>query len=567
MARQVDVRKVVLPDGEFYESVADSIPETAIGRLKGITEAGHKLLLQRKPFCRLLRTILHRIQTGQPIEKDELSRTFQLPGRVFNTAKMAAEGIIKSALECQKKDLEDTEYEINRQVVEAFWGNATELPGRVRKLMRLYRKRNRLLQQQGHPRIHFGKKVYQEQETAGWKRAYEEARADRIGCLGSADETAGNSTFQVRPAYVEGKLHFELYHAGELLGHFTLKPGDREQIEAIQAINLQPFAFSQEICKFGKRKGQLVRRKVTTGRVPLTVWLIHDENGHWYIHISWFKEKVQPDYLPIGAMGVDLNCDSIAETRVQLADGEPLVMEQHKRFFDPAMSRDQKESWIYEQINGIVLAAKANRCLIALEFLEFEHCKRWLRTKLGAMLRIMPYRKIRQAFERRCLEQGVILRYVKSNFTSLLGAVLTGYPNLGRDQGAAVVIGLRALEAGNAWLEKQCKALAQQERARLRINRKGNFGCTVTTEGVLIDRQLENSSAQDGSSLDRETDTHRFQNRAGRALSDLSKAMGKFSYHEGWLPTRWKRSGLTADPWHAVVPEAKRSLEKQLAQL
>jgi len=42
-------------------------------------------------------------------------------------------------------------------------------------------------------------------------------------------------------------------------------------------------------------------------------------------------------------------------------------------------------------------------CMAVLEYLDFERCKRWLRTKLGAMLRVMPYRPIRKAFERRCL--------------------------------------------------------------------------------------------------------------------------------------------------------------------
>jgi hypothetical protein len=42
-------------------------------------------------------------------------------------------------------------------------------------------------------------------------------------------------------------------------------------------------------------------------------------------------------------------------------------------------------------------------CMAVLEYLDFERCKRWLRTKLGAMLRVMPYRAIRKAFERRCL--------------------------------------------------------------------------------------------------------------------------------------------------------------------
>ncbi len=550
MAKSIDIRKVVLPDGEYYESVEDSFAVTFIGRLKGITEFGHQTLLKRKSFCRLLRTLVKTIQRAEAPDKAALCAIFKLPARVYNTAKQTAEGVIASAIECQKVDLEDTEYEINRQVVEAFWGPAEELHGRVRKLKRLYQKRHRLLKQQGRPHIHFGKRFYQHQQDSGWKQAYEEARNDRIGCLGSSDETGGNSTYQIKAARVEGQLRFELYHARKLLGYFHLKPKQRDELEAILAINHQPFAFTEEAAKLGPRKGQKVRRKVSAGRVPLTVWLIRHQNGHWYIHLSFIKDKARPDYLPVGAIGVDINCDSIADTKVQLADGTPLILKHQKRVFDPAWSKEEKQAWIYEQINQIVLEAKTSRCMVVLEYLDFEQSKRWLRTKLGAMLRIMPYRKIRKAFERRCAEHGVVLRYVKSHYTSILGAILTDYPNLGRDQAAAAVIGLRALENGNAWLEKHSREIAVQERARLRINRKGQFGCTVTTDGVLIDRQSEASPP-----MDRETGTHWFQNRVARSINDLGKAMASFLYKEKRLPICWRRSGPETDPWHPVVPK------------
>jgi hypothetical protein len=135
----------------------------------------------------------------------------------------------------------------------------------------------------------------------------------------------------------------------------------------------------------------------------------------------------------------------------------------------------------------------------------------------------------------------------------------TGYPNLGRDQAAAAVIGLRASEEGNAWLEKQSKILATQERTKLRLNRKRKFGCTVTTEGIMMDRQLED---QADSSLDRSADVHRFQRCAGRAISALSKAMGAHLYKEKVLPLCWKRSGLETDPWHPVVPDAEAPRRK-----
>jgi IS605 OrfB family transposase len=562
MAKTIDIRKTASPICEYYESVADSIPITFTGRLKGITPEGHSMLLLRKPFCRLLRTLVKQIQSGKVPRKPTLCQAFGLPARIYNTAKLAAEGIILSAIESQKVALEDVEIDINRQVVEAFNGPHQEQPGRVRKLMRLYEKQKKLLAQRNHPHIHFGGRYYHEQQTAGWKKAYDDARNDRIGCLGSADETAGNSTFQLKPVFIGGKLIFNLFHAGKVLGHIALKPKEREQLESIQAINCEPFTFSKVVSKQWKNKGQLVSRKVSTGRVPLTIWLIHEENGHWYVHISFFKNKTKADYTPVGAIGVDLNCDSIADTQVQIADGEPLVLHHGKRMFDPAWSKEKKEAWIHEQIRGIVSEAKARNCTVVLEYLEFEHCKRWLRTKLGAMLRVMPYRKIRKAFERKCLERGVVLRYVKSNYTSLLGAVLTSYPNLGRDQAAAAIIGLRASEGGNAWLEKQCKILATQERTRLRINRKRKFGCTVTTEGVMTDRQLENRPANGGSPLDRSADVHRFQSCAGRAISDLSKAMGAHLYKEKVLPVCWKRSGMGTNPWHPVVPDGEAPRQK-----
>jgi IS605 OrfB family transposase len=559
MAKSIDIRKVTLPGCEYYESVEAAFTVTFIGRLKGITPFGHETLLERKPFCRLLRTLVAALQRAEKPDKQALCATFDLPSRVYNTALKSAEGVIASAIECQKVDLEDTEHEINRQVVEAFWGPSGELHGRIRKLKRLYQKRNRLLKQQGRPRIHFGKRFYQHQEESEWKKAYERARNDRIGCLGSSDETGGNSTYQIKAVSQDGNLRFELHHSRKLMGHFHLKPKQREELEAILAINHQPFKFSLVPATQGKRKGQLVRRKITEGRVPLTVWLIQHDNGHWYIHISLSKDRQQPDYAPIGAIGVDLNSDSIADTKVQMADDAPLVVAHQKRVFDATWSKAEKEAWVYAQSNEIVLEAKASRCMVVLEYLDFEHCKRWLRTKLGAMLRVMPYRKIRKAFERRCMEHGVLLRYVKSRYTSILGAILTDYPNLGRDQAAAAIIGLRALEAGNAWLERKSQELGKQERARLRINRKGQFGCTVTTDGVLIERQSE------ATPLDRETDTHWFQNRVAREISGLGKALGNFFYQKEWLPTRWRRSGPESDPWHPVVSkgdEAPRSRTK-----
>jgi len=556
MAKLMDIRKVSVPGCEFYESVEDTIAVTFIGRLKGITPEGRAALSKAAPFCRLLRTLVKAFQAGRKVDKAAACRVFGVPSRVFNTAKVTAEGIIQSATECLKVALADLEVAIGRLEEEKAAAPVGELFGRERRLRHLRRRQARLLAQAGRPRIHFGRRFYDRQEEAGWKRAYQQARSDRMGCLGSADETGGNSTFQIRSESVEGATRFGVWHRGQLLGHFKLKPKERAELETILAINHQPFAFSEEVCRFGKKQGQPVRRKVSAGRVPLTVWFKRHENEHWYVHVSFLKGRQAPDYAPVGAIGVDLNCDSIADSAVVMGDGQPVVLAHGKRYFDPGLRREAKAAWIYDQINQIVAEAKARRFAVVLEYLDFEHCKRWLRTKLGAMLHVMPYRKIRQAFERRCMEQGVVLRYVKSNYTSILGAILTDYPGLGRDQAAAVVIGLRSLQAGNAWLEAKSREFGEAQRCRLRINRKKRFGCSVTIDGILTDRQSEAMPPED-----RRADVHWFQNRVAREISGLSKAMGGFLYREGWVPTCWKGPGtgpigLQKSPWHPVVPES-----------
>ena len=219
MGKKIDIRKVETPVCEFYESVEDSMPVTFTGRLKGITVAGHRVLLQRKPFCRLLRTLVKARQAKKTPNKAHLCKAFRLPARMYNTALVCADGSIQSAIESQKVALEDVEKDLNRQVVEAFNGPSAELQGRVRKLARLYKKRKRLLAQQGRPTIHFGKRFYQNEEAAGWKKAYDKARNDRLGCLGSTDEAAGRPPKVLNPLdrhYVN--LREELNRTFETIG-------------------------------------------------------------------------------------------------------------------------------------------------------------------------------------------------------------------------------------------------------------------------------------------------------------------------------------------------------------
>jgi hypothetical protein len=68
-------------------------------------------------------------------------------------------------------------------------------PWRIQKLKRRYKERNKLLKQQGRPRINSDKKTLSPAEASSLESGVQEARNDLIGCLSIADEAGGNRHF------------------------------------------------------------------------------------------------------------------------------------------------------------------------------------------------------------------------------------------------------------------------------------------------------------------------------------------------------------------------------------
>jgi IS605 OrfB family transposase len=228
---------------------------------------------------------------------------------------------------------------------------------------------------------------------------------------------------------------------------------------------------------------RMVERIVTTGRVGFTIDLRRRDGNHWYLHLSREEKALPVAHAPVAWMGVDLNCDSVAHAVVSLRDGSPVLESYGKSKFPADGPSGERRTALYRIVNQLVDEAAQRNLGISLEYLDFEHCKRWLRTKLGALLHIMPYRKIRGIFERRCLELGVPLRYVPPKYSSLLGALLSArWPQLGREQAAGAILALRASETGNPWLEQACEHAAKAEKISLRLNAKGRYGHTLVVE-------------------------------------------------------------------------------------
>jgi hypothetical protein len=454
------------------------------------------------------RTILHRLARGLPVSKPDFVRTTGFPGRMVNAAIDSAKGHLAAVRAAAVAHVEDATEALTRALAHYLYAEEDsarkrELHGRRRNITRLTHRESRAQAQLEHPSVFFGRKEHENQyQDRNWKKAYLAKRSDHLSANGGADEAAGNSTLRVSLGPVEmidKRLWqwFKLRHEGKHLGRFRLQENQCQEFTQVVRANQATRSFAMvevwfdaagkkisplrqkkmEEAKIEPVKKRLIRRAVTVNRVGLTIDLKKTEGrNRWYIHISR-KASVAPTYVPASQIGVDLNCVSLDWGHIVFKDGQP-VLEGYKKCLFPANGpTGPRKMAFFTAVNDVVARAKAASAGICLEYLEFESCKRWLTTKLGSMLRVMPYRQIRAAFERRCLEQGVPFRLVPPKYTSLIGAAMSQrWPKLGRDQAAGVVLALRASAEGNRWLEQTCEQVVRTERVLLRFNAKNKFG-------------------------------------------------------------------------------------------
>lgn len=503
-----DISKQATPRSVHYAPLGSAIFETDIALLREMTPAGRAFVARAPEFCRMERAILHRLQAGKKISKPALCREFGFPGRMVNAAHDAAGGLVRSARECANLAFAGTTEALTRALAHYMDACADparrgELHGRERNIARLIEQEARHELLVDYPQVFVGRAEFARQhKNANWKREYIACRSDHISANGGADETAGNSTLQVSLGPTEdigGRIWqwFRLAHAGEHLGRFRLWVSECDSLtRAVMANHVRKQSAMVEswfdaagkkisdrrraaMIEDGEQPASVrkVKRTVTVKRIGLTIDLRRQENGRWHVHVARQVKATNKALSPEGWIGVDLNCDSVAWAQVAMKDGQPAVSAYGKDHFPAGGPTGTRLTVLHLHINAIVERAAEERCGVCLEYLDFEHCKRWLKTKLGAMLRVMPYRKIRAAFERRCLEAGVPLRYVPPKYSSVLGAIISqGWSHLGRDQAAGVVLALRAGEDGNQWLERTCEEVARAERVSLRFNAKGKYG-------------------------------------------------------------------------------------------
>ena len=536
----------------YYEGWQHPLFDTAVARLHGVTPRGRAFLARSGEYCRMERASAARLLAGRPLSKPGLQREFGFPGRIVNTAITHATAQLKSQRECAALNREDATEAIGRKLFDYWEASETplarsELSGRRRHLAKLVEREAAAEQAVEHPAFFPGRHLFRQQSVLGpqWRAAYEAARSDHIGCVGSADEASGNSTLEVGLGVAEIiKGHawqwIEVWHARVKLASARLRADEDKDLIAILQQNAAPKETAivegwvdadgkdihpKRVEAMQKRNERPVatrpvRRAVKTGRVALTVMFRRQASGRWYLHLSHVKQNLPKVFAPVGWMGVDLNVDSIAHAC--LSDTQDLLS-YGKDYFPPSGPKGIKEEDLFAIVNRLVAEAKERRLGMSLEFLQFEGSKRWLKNKLGALLRVFPYRRIRAIFEARCRVAGVPLRFVPPSYSSLIGGlVAVRWTHLGRDQAAAAVIAARATVAGDAWLERLCRAAAQAERFTLRLNAKGLFGHNVTVTASSPAPEVKVGHQRDHPTTPGIMLPLRWQPRCGREISVVS---------------------------------------------
>jgi len=498
---------------EFYKSL-DGAHDVIIAKLTYTKYFNSKCDGWARSFGKLVRRLAVDLLKDSAHTKPALCKQFNVPARQYNLADSFAKSMVNSANELHKLHRETTDANLEKAIRSYLEGiNREEDPKQLRQRKRkVLRYETALDVFPAKPSIFIGgqKHYYNQHLDKDWKSKYIASRQDCFGARGSKGETSGNSTYQisfvkqvVEETKVLGKLipynqyEFKVISKQKKLGTFRLSEKEANKIKCCLANNTALKVF------FKKR-----------------------DNGSWYVYVGYAVAEAPKPKIFNGVLGIDLNNGHLEGSAV---NNKLEVMQYWKEVYDSKCDKHTRERQLYAIIRNFVGYAKANNYKISLEYLDFEHSKKFLQNKLGAMLHVLPYRKIRKKFERECYKSGVELVYVKSEYTSVLGNLIASLDcKYSRDTAASIVIAMRALEGGNAYLNRICINLK-----RIRLNAKGMFGRHI---------DIGESGLRAGK-IDTARSVYAIQYEIGRSIKKTMDMLTGVYYHDkqlGRIRTRWK---------------------------
>jgi IS605 OrfB family transposase len=251
---------------------------------------------------------------------------------------------------------------------------------------------------------------------ADWLADWQGARSSRFYCLSSKDESFGNQTCQLLPKGLQLRLPNAL--AGEFGTHITVPV---------------VFPHGQEILNNALLAGQAIS------------YLFVRKDKGWYVHAT--TERIE---VPVvtdkknGALGIDLNADHIAVSRVD-PSGNPT-----ETWGIPTLlfgkSKHQIEALLGDAVAYIVQYAGENLIPIVIENLNLDKKKGGRSSKSNHKVSMMAYSAFRQLLGSKVFREGVEVIGINPAYTSVIGLVKfgAGY-KLSPHQAAAVAIARRGL--------------------------------------------------------------------------------------------------------------------------
>lgn len=451
-------------------------------------------------------------------EKKAFKKRFSLTSRGANTIIRQVRGMRKSIAENVENRIEATEAHIAKAKVKlkklAAVGRRT---GSLKdKIQRLTEKLTCQKKQRKNPSIFFGRDEYQHQPVAldysspaefslayaKFRREYETARYGQFGCIGSHDEEYGNRTYQLRSdcaVKVGSYFQVPLWHSREQQADLRFTEEEYNQLMAYQAT-----------------------------KEAITVKFTRNRN-HWIAHISLMCDAAE-QYTPSAyVLGTDVNADKLSWVLFKLDSGK-LTIARYGDLPIPDGSTAKRESALRKAMRILTGMAKTYGAIMSFENLDLRKTKaKDNGAGMNAVLHGLPYAKVMELSSRMCLKQGIPFRYVNPAFTSLAGGLFTAlYPQLDRDQGACLPIGLLATDAGRKHLNTLSRKLLT-EGGQYRTSVKGAMNLTVDLKPRVVTTATGTNGSSVGGGVRRSTAHSRTDLEdfylLGRQLSGMTKTL------------------------------------------
>ena len=446
------------------------VPETLFGRLVNFTPVG----LAHFDSEKVRYNDALRWHLAHPrVKKKKFKKKFGLSSRVANTIIRQVKGMKQSIAENLQNRIADTKAHIakseQKQAKLVAVGKRT---GSIRdRIKRLKEKLVCQKKQVGKASIFFGREAYRNQPVAAnytspaefalayskFRKEFESARYGQFGCIGSHDEEYGNRTYQLRADFAvkDGSYyHVSLWHSREKLADLRFSDEDYNQLVSYQAT-----------------------------KEAVTVKFLRNRN-HWIGHIGLMTEGPEP-YTPSAyILATDVNADCLSWVLFKLSEGK-LTISKYGELPIPIGSTAKRESALRKGMRVLTSMAKIYGAVMAFENLNLRKKKaKDNGARMNEVLHGLPYAKVMAISSRMCILKGIPVRYVNPGYTSIVGGVFTAeFPELNRDQGACLPIGLLATDVGKAYLDTLSRQMLDSG-GKYRTSVKGKNNLTAVLQPV-----------------------------------------------------------------------------------